>query len=190
MLAAESFIKNDGDCLLEKYFQKMKRWDDRLCIMIFNWQGHKVLDTVMACASWIGNGFVYPLLPFVIWFDRPSAGKNFIFAGLASYCIEMPVYLLTKFATRRPRPYLPFCDVRYKLASMDPYSFPSGHAASAFLMAVLTGHFYPALTIPLCVTATLIGVSRVYKGLHYPSDVVAGSVLGVASARIGLFIVS
>jgi undecaprenyl-diphosphatase len=142
----------------------------------------------MAGASWIGNGFIYPLLPAAAWLDQPSTGKGFLFAGIVSYSIQMPVYLLIKYTVRRPRPHLPFSNVRYKLAKLDPYSFPSGHAASAFLMANLTGHFYPAWAVPLFVAASIICVSRIYKGLHYPADVAAGSVIGTASARLGLMI--
>ncbi|MEJ2629518.1 MAG: phosphatase PAP2 family protein, partial [bacterium] len=50
----------------------------------------------------------------------------------------------------------------------------------------LFNHFYPSLSIPFYTTASIIGFSRVYNGVHYPSDVMAGSILGFCSARIGL----
>ena len=76
--------------------------------------------------------------------------------------------------------------IRNLIKFPDRFSFPSGHAAGAFMMATLLRHFYPALTIPFYATASVIGVSRVYNGVHYPSDVMAGTALGIASAQIGL----
>ncbi len=58
-------------------------------------------------------------------------------------------------------------------------SFPSGHSATAFAAAVAVGLFYPRLRRPLLALAAIVALSRVYLGVHYASDVVAGSLLGV-----------
>jgi membrane-associated phospholipid phosphatase len=58
-------------------------------------------------------------------------------------------------------------------------SFPSGHSATAFAAAVAVGLFYPRLRRPLLALAAVVALSRVYLGVHYASDVVAGSLLGV-----------
>jgi undecaprenyl-diphosphatase len=57
-------------------------------------------------------------------------------------------------------------------------SFPSGHSASAFAFASTMGEEMPATWLPLHLTATLVGYARVHTGVHYPSDVVAGAVVG------------
>ena len=57
-------------------------------------------------------------------------------------------------------------------------SFPSGHTAYAFAGATLLGSRYPKLRIPLYIGAGLVGVSRIYLGRHYSSDVVAGAAVG------------
>jgi membrane-associated phospholipid phosphatase len=59
-------------------------------------------------------------------------------------------------------------------------SFPSAHAASSFACAVVLASFVPRQRIPLLVLATLVAVSRVYVGVHYPLDIVAGAAWGVA----------
>ena len=61
-------------------------------------------------------------------------------------------------------------------------SFPSGHAASAAAFAVAASLEVPVLAVPLGVTAAAVAYSRVHTGVHYPSDVLAGSALGTAVA--------
>lgn len=63
----------------------------------------------------------------------------------------------------------------------DP-SFPSGHAASAFAAAGVVAALHPRLRAAALGLAALVAVSRVYLGVHYPSDVLAGAVLGLAIA--------
>ena len=59
-------------------------------------------------------------------------------------------------------------------------SFPSGHSATAFATAVAVGLVYPRLRVPLLALASLVALSRVYLGMHYSTDVLAGIALGVA----------
>jgi len=61
-------------------------------------------------------------------------------------------------------------------------SFPSGHTITAFAFAMALGYFLPRWRLPLLAVAGLIGISRVVVGAHYPSDVLAGACIGVASA--------
>ena len=65
----------------------------------------------------------------------------------------------------------------------DTYSFPSGHATVAFACAATLALAVPRLRWPLYGLAALIAFSRVYVGVHFPLDVVAGAVLGVGIAR-------
>lgn len=90
--------------------------------------------------------------------------------------------LALKTATGRPRPY-------EAIASADPLlrtdlgaSFPSGHAATSFAGAVLLACVFRRAVPALLTLATLIAVSRVYVGVHYPLDVLAGAALGTAVA--------
>jgi undecaprenyl-diphosphatase len=63
-------------------------------------------------------------------------------------------------------------------------SFPSGHAASAFAFATVVGRELPATAVPLHLLALGVAYSRVYTGVHYPSDVVVGSLIGVACGSV------
>jgi undecaprenyl-diphosphatase len=63
-------------------------------------------------------------------------------------------------------------------------SFPSGHAASAFAFAYAVGRHLPALAVPIRLLAAAVGYSRVHTGVHYPGDVVIGSVTGAGTAAM------
>ena len=68
-------------------------------------------------------------------------------------------------------------------------SFPSGHAATAFAAAVAVGAFYPGVRRPLLGLAAVVALSRVYLGVHYASDVLAGTALGVALGLASVWLV-
>ncbi|MGH3479627.1 MAG: phosphatase PAP2 family protein [Nocardioidaceae bacterium] len=63
-------------------------------------------------------------------------------------------------------------------------SFPSGHAASAFAFAYTVGRHYPALAVPIRLLASAVAYSRVHTGVHYPGDVVLGSIVGAGTAAM------
>jgi undecaprenyl-diphosphatase len=68
--------------------------------------------------------------------------------------------------------------------SLRTHSFPSGHAASAFAGAVALSSYAPRVRAVFYALAALIAFSRLYNGVHYPTDVVAGGVLGAATALL------
>ena len=88
---------------------------------------------------------------------------------------------------KRDRPYERMVDVQFRVRPPDRFSFPSGHTASAFLMMTLLANTFPALQIPTFCWATLVGVARVHLGVHYPTDVLAGALLGIFAGRIGMW---
>ena len=96
------------------------------------------------------------------------------------------IVLAVKFTIRRRRPEGEW-GALYR--TTDPHSFPSGHAARAILIAVLAIGLGPGwLAVILCIWAPLVALARVAMGVHYLSDVVAGTLLGAIAGVIVLFI--
>ena len=97
---------------------------------------------------------------------------------------------LLKRVFRRPRPYRAVEGVRARDrghtgdAPFDPASFPSGHAAASFAIATSVTLSDGRLAAPALAWATAVSVARVWHGVHYPSDVLAGAVLGAGSATV------
>lgn len=174
---------------MKSFLNRMNRLDIWLCFRIAGWHGRKWVDRIMRTASRLGNGYFYPVIGTGVSVLDSSIAGRFIPASVVSFFIELVMYAVLKFRIRRFRPSQVFPQIKNKLPHPDPFSFPSGHTAGAFVMATLLAHFYPVVSFLSYFTASIIGFSRIYNGVHYPSDVMAGSLLGLLSAKLGLCVI-
>jgi len=113
------------------------------------------------------------------------SGQRAALNGLASVAVSSAVVnMLLKPLSRRRRPDRRTHEVAMSRRVAMPLStsFPSGHAASAFAFATGVGIALPRAGLPLTATAALVAYSRVHTGVHYPSDAIAGSVIGAGLA--------
>lgn len=156
---------------------------------LFHWCSARKRRRQLAAASlWIsrtGDGPLYVLLGLLVLMLEPAHGRAFFTAALLAYAVDVPLYLLLKNSIKRPRPFVRLQTWHYIMPS-DEFSFPSGHTAAATVWAVLIAAFYPVLApLALC-WALCVGASRVFLGVHYPGDILAGMVLGASCAALGL----
>ncbi len=93
-------------------------------------------------------------------------------AAIASSSLVFALKLLTN----RERPSGPCCRTNS--------SFPSGHASGVFLIATYFSSRYKKLTIPLYIWAAGVGISRIYLRKHWPTDVIAGAIIGIVSGKL------
>ena len=131
-----------------------------------------------------GDSWFWALGLLVIWILGNSFWKEWSAVQFGSISLLAVMVLAIKFRIRRQRPVGEWGRI-YR--NTDPHSFPSGHAARAFLIATIaTGLGPPGLAIALWIWAPLVGLARVAMGVHYLSDIVAGALLGILVALIGL----
>ena len=95
----------------------------------------------------------------------------------AHYATYIPVHLI-KEAVARPRPYQAYRTITNGGPSLRDYSFPSGHTTSAFTTATVLAYFLPAGAPLYYILAALVGLTRMVLGVHYPTDVLIGSIIG------------
>jgi undecaprenyl-diphosphatase len=97
---------------------------------------------------------------------------------------------LFKYAVQRDRPPTIILDPKPLMEVPTTSSFPSGHTSTSFACAYVISRLAPRLTIPVFVLAALIGFSRIYVGVHYPLDVVAGAIFGLIVAKALLMLLT
>jgi membrane-associated phospholipid phosphatase len=93
--------------------------------------------------------------------------------------------LSLKYSINRPRPFVTYPSIPHCVTETSP-SFPSGHSSIAFSLATSLSLAYPKWFViaPAYLWATSVSYSRLHLGLHYPTDVLAGAVIGVACALL------
>ncbi len=166
----------------------MERWDRLGSLLVSRCTRRPLAATLMKALSRLGDGHLYPLVGLVLIVADPVLARTAVPAALLAFSVEVSVQVTLKSLTRRPRPFHGPDPPDLRIPPPTDFSFPSGHAAGAFIMAFSITRVIPSLAIPSYLVATLIAISRVANGVHYPSDVVAGVALGLLSAALGLWV--
>jgi undecaprenyl-diphosphatase len=99
------------------------------------------------------------------------------------------LYKWLKGKTLRPRPYEVRQEITLAGSPLDKFSFPSGHTLHAVIFSMVALHYFPQLAFVLMSFTVLVALSRVVLGLHYPSDVIAGALIGAILADLSFLIV-
>lgn len=151
------------------------------------------LDALMPALSVAGNfGVVWLVLLGTIAAFGKKAGRRIALAGLIALAVGFVSSEVIKEITARPRPFAALPDVRLLVGAPHSYAFPSGHATRAFAAAGgvalaarrLLGKV-PAWGWGTLALAAAMAYSRLYVGVHWPTDVAAGVVFGLASGWAG-----
>jgi undecaprenyl-diphosphatase len=135
-----------------------------------------------------GDGPVYFCIAMLLLMLENNYGATFFGAGIIAYSMDVSLYLLLKNLIKRDRPAVKISSYQAFITPSDQFSFPSGHTAAAFLFACLVLHFYPLFALPCFIWASAVGISRVLLGVHYPTDLVAGAVLGSSCGFGGIYL--
>ena len=153
--------------------------DHRLMKKVHRWRAPRWFRIAMIIATRGGDGwFWYGLGAILLLY---GGDDRFLAAGSATSAAITGIFLFRalKRTSRRKRP----CEIEphcwASILPPDKYSFPSGHSITAFAIAISVGSFYPQLQCCLLIVAFLIAASRIILGMHFLSDVLAGSTIGI-----------
>lgn len=125
---------------------------------------------------------------FMLFFALKGPSRTTVLACMLSLTIShIPVHFVKK-KYRRKRPYLALKHAQFPNNPLRDYSFPSGHTTAIFSVVTPFIVMEPRFAFILLPSAFVVGLSRIYLGLHYPSDVIAGGTLGTICGYISAYL--
>ncbi len=163
---------------------KLKKFDDLFINIINIKMKHKYLDTIMYRATNLGGGVFSSLLVLILILIGSSNVRIMGIEALVVLTLSQIVVHTLKRILSRERPYKIIEQLNTFGINLKDYSFPSGHTTASFSIATTIALNIPKLSILVFSIAIVVGISRIYLGVHYPTDVAAGILLGIGTALI------
>lgn len=164
---------------MKKHF---KAFDDLFINLINEKMKNKYLDSFMYRVTDLGGAIFSTSFALVLLIFGNTKIKLIAVEALVILSISQTIVYSVKKLLGRERPYTIIEKLNTFGIDLSDYSFPSGHTTASFSIATTLALNMPALTFIVFIIATIIGISRIYLGVHYPTDVAAGMILGVGSA--------
>ncbi len=158
----------------------------RLCRELNRRAGRHGLGLVMRVASRLGDGVVWYVMMAALPLIYGASALRPVAIMVGTGVTGLLLYKLLKQVLQRERPFIRHPGITQSMPPLDRYSFPSGHTLHAVCFTWQAVAHFPPLAWVLVPLASLIAASRVVLGLHYPSDVIVGAVIGAALGSLGV----
>ena len=163
--------------------QAITELDGSILLFIQEHLRNPVLTPVMKFASWLGDGGMIWIVAAVILLIFPRTRRGGLDVALCLALASAVNNLVLKNLVARPRPFITFTELEVIIEPLTSYSFPSGHACSSFAAAfAIAWAFRGKGGAWAYLPAALIALSRIYVGIHYLTDVLAGALVGTLCA--------
>jgi len=166
-------------------WERFDRLERSLCLRVNRGCRYPALRGLFSAASRLGDGGLWYLLMLVLAVSG-AAGARLAVQMAVTGLVGVWLYKQLKERLVRERPYIAHAGIELGTAPLDRYSFPSGHTLHAVCFTTLACVHVPGLAMLLVPFAALVALSRVVLGLHYPTDVAAGAVIGALLAAASL----
>jgi len=164
--------------------------DLKLFYFLNNFAGKsKIFDTIIVfLASYLQYFLIIVFLLFLYFSAYSKRKKLYIFCTtIISIIIAcLGIREIIRFFYHRPRPFIAY--QVYQLLSENKWSFPSGHSAFFFAMATAIYLHNKKWGVGFFIAAIIINISRIIAGVHYPSDILGGMIIGVVVAYTVLYL--
>lgn len=144
-----------------------------------------ILDPFMIAYTSLGNYSIIWLILAAVMIYFPKTRK----AGILVLLAIVLGYLINNFVLKdlieRPRPWIDISALEPLIYASNPNSFPSGHTCIAFAVSgIICRTQSKSWALASIAAAILMGFSRLYVGVHYPTDVIAGAIVGIIGSQI------
>ena len=167
---------------MSTWFLRVDQAERRMCIVANAACQRRVVRALFRGVSRLGDGIVWYVLmaamPLLVGLERWREGLQASLQMLLAGAAGLLLYKLLKKKLVRERPFIGLIGIECAMPPLDRYSFPSGHTLHAVTFTAIAISYVPQLAVVLVPFALLVAASRVVLGLHYPTDVLAGAVLG------------
>lgn len=173
----------------QTYLHRMHQLDSNMCVAVNHTSHYRMVRESFRLVSRLGDGMFWYGLMAAILFIKGGDGLLPVLHMTLTGLFGTVLYKWLKGKTLRPRPYAVRQEITLAAMPLDKFSFPSGHTLHAVLFSVIALNYYPQLAIILLPFTLLVALSRVVLGLHYPSDVAAGVLIGATVAGLSLLLV-
>lgn len=148
------------------------------------------LTPIVTAITYLGNAGWIWILCTVLLLCLPKTRRIGCTTALALILDLVSVNILVKNLVARTRPYEVIEGLTNLIGPQSDFSFPSGHTAASFAFAVAFAMTAPKkYSVPALVLACLISLSRLYVGVHYPTDILGGIVIGALCGILAVWIV-
>lgn len=158
----------------------------RLCVACNRWVNRARIAAFFGLISRLGDGVFWYTLMIAIAALGGEMGRHCALRMAITGLVAAAMYRYLKRWTRRPRPFRAHSQIIVPVAPLDEFSFPSGHTLHAVSFTIVALAYFPMLAVLLIPFMLMVAMSRVVLGLHYPSDVIAASLIGVGLAAVSL----
>ena len=161
-----------------------------LCVRLNRTSHRIVVRRFFSLVSRLGDGVFWYVLMLVLALTQGRSGLMAALQMAVAAVFGVVIYKALKHRLVRERPFVSHPDVLCGTPPLDRYSFPSGHTLHAVLFTCIAVAWFPQLAFVLLPFAVLVALSRVVLGLHYPTDVVVGALIGWLLARLAQWLVT
>ena len=162
--------------------------DNSILLYIKNNMHGYIMDKAMVIITSLGNGgAIWILIAVLLMIKKKYRKIGFMVLGALILSTILGEGIL-KHVVQRIRPSADIPEINMLIAKPLSYSFPSGHAASSFAVAGVLSKYFKKYAPEFLGLASLIAFSRLYLYVHYPTDVLAGIILGLICSRIIIYI--
>lgn len=161
---------------------KMLDLDLKGCVYLNHLSQSQRIALFFKTISRLGDGPFWYVMLLSVWTMQGLAYGLKILYLVVMGSIGTLIYKFLKNKTTRPRPYQVHQVIVLGERPLDHFSFPSGHTLHAVMVTITLGYIQPLLLILMLPFTILVALSRMVLGLHYPSDVIVGAIIGASVA--------